>query len=91
MAPSLPITDEPTFEHPVTTQLVLNLERVSSVDNAGLGAIIEAVTVARQKAVRLTLVNPTERHAPAARGHRIGKDRRDVRLGSGGARQLRDG
>jgi anti-sigma B factor antagonist len=43
------------------TQLVLNLERVSYVDSAGLGAIIEAFTVARHKAVRLTLLNPTER------------------------------
>ena len=43
------------------TQLVLNLEAVSCVDSAGLGAVIEAFTVARQKAVRLTLLNPTER------------------------------
>jgi anti-sigma B factor antagonist len=43
------------------TQLVLNLERVSYVDSAGLGAMIEAFTAARHKAVRLTLLNPTER------------------------------
>ena len=43
------------------TQLVLNLEAVSYVDSAGLGAMIEAFTVARQKGVRLTLLNPTER------------------------------
>ena len=30
------------------TQLVLNLEGVSYVDSAGLGAMIEAFTVARQ-------------------------------------------
>jgi anti-sigma B factor antagonist len=44
-----------------TTQLVLNLENVSYIDSAGLGAIVEAFTVARHKAVRLTLLNPTER------------------------------
>ena len=44
-----------------TTQLVLNLEDVSYIDSAGLGAIVEAFTVARHKAVRLTLLNPTER------------------------------
>ncbi len=43
------------------TKLVLNLEDVSYVDSAGLGAMIEAFTVARQKAVRLTLLNPTAR------------------------------
>ena len=43
------------------TQLVLNLERVSYIDSAGLGVIIEAFTAARNKAVRLTLLNPTER------------------------------
>jgi anti-sigma B factor antagonist len=43
------------------TQLVLNLERVSYIDSAGLGAMVEAFTVARQKAVRLKLLNPTER------------------------------
>ena len=43
------------------TQLVLNLEAVSYVDSAGLGAVIEAFTVARQKGVKLTLLNPTER------------------------------
>jgi len=43
------------------TQLVLNLERVSYVDSAGLGAMVEAFTVARHKAVRLKLLNPTER------------------------------
>jgi anti-sigma B factor antagonist len=44
-----------------TTQLVLNLEDVSYVDSAGLGAMVEAFTVARHKAVRLKLLNPTER------------------------------
>ena len=44
-----------------TTQLLLNLERVSYVDSAGLGAIIEAFTVSQHKAVRLKLLNPTER------------------------------
>jgi anti-sigma B factor antagonist len=43
------------------TQLVLNLEDVSYVDSAGLGAMVEAFTVARHKAVRLKLLNPTER------------------------------
>ena len=43
------------------THLVLNLEGVSYVDSAGLGAMVEAFTVARHKAVRLTLLNPTER------------------------------
>ena len=43
------------------THLVLNLEDVSYVDSAGLGAMIEAFTVARHNAVRLTLLNPTER------------------------------
>jgi anti-sigma B factor antagonist len=43
-----------------TTRLVLNLEDVSYVDSAGLGAMIEAFTVARHKAVRLKLLNPTE-------------------------------
>jgi anti-sigma B factor antagonist len=43
------------------TQLVLNLEDVSYVDSAGLGAMVEAFTVARHQAVRLTLVNPTVR------------------------------
>jgi anti-sigma B factor antagonist len=43
------------------TQLILNLEDVSYVDSAGLGAMIEAFTLARHKAVRLTLLNPTER------------------------------
>ncbi len=43
------------------TQLVLNLEDVSYVDSAGLGAMVEAFTLARHKAVRLTLLNPTER------------------------------
>ena len=43
------------------TKLVLNLEGVSYVDSAGLGAMIEAFTMARQKAVRLTLLNPTAR------------------------------
>jgi anti-sigma B factor antagonist len=44
-----------------TTQLLLNLERVSYVDSAGLGAIVEAFTVSRHKAVRLKLLKPTER------------------------------
>lgn len=44
-----------------TTHLVLNLEGVSYVDSAGLGAMVEAFTVARHKAVRLTLLNPTAR------------------------------
>ncbi len=44
-----------------TTQLVLNLEDVSYIDSAGLGAMVEAFTVARHKAVRLKLLNPTER------------------------------
>jgi anti-sigma B factor antagonist len=44
-----------------TTQLLLNLEHVSYVDSAGLGAIVEAFTVAQHKAVRLKLLNPTER------------------------------
>ena len=44
-----------------TTQLLLNLERVSYVDSAGLGAIIEAFTVSQHRAVRLKLLNPTER------------------------------
>ena len=43
------------------TQLVLNLEDVSYVDSAGLGAVVEALTVVRQKAARLTLLNPTKR------------------------------
>jgi anti-sigma B factor antagonist len=43
------------------THLVLNLEDVSYIDSAGLGAMIEAFTAARHKAVRLTLLNPTER------------------------------
>jgi anti-sigma B factor antagonist len=43
------------------TQLVLNLEDVSYVDSAGLGAMVEAFTVARHQAVRLKLINPTER------------------------------
>jgi anti-sigma B factor antagonist len=43
------------------TQVVLNLERVSYVDSAGLGAMIEAFTAARNEAVRLTLLNPGER------------------------------
>jgi anti-sigma B factor antagonist len=41
--------------------LVLNLAEVSYVDSAGLGAMGEAFTVARHKAVRLTLLNPTAR------------------------------
>jgi anti-sigma B factor antagonist len=41
------------------THIVLNLEEVSYVDSAGLGAMVEAFTVARNKAVRLTLLNPT--------------------------------
>jgi anti-sigma B factor antagonist len=44
-----------------TTELVLNLEDVSYVDSAGLGAMVEAFTAARHKAVRLKLLNPTER------------------------------
>lgn len=44
-----------------TTQLLLNLEGVSYVDSAGLGAIVEAFTVSQQKAVRLKLLKPTER------------------------------
>ena len=44
-----------------TTRLVLNLEAVSYVDSAGLGAIVEAFTVSRQRAVSLKLLNPTER------------------------------
>ena len=44
-----------------TTQLLLNLEGVSYVDSAGLGAIVEAFTVSRHKAVRLKLLKPTER------------------------------
>jgi anti-sigma B factor antagonist len=43
------------------TQLVLNLEDVSYVDSAGLGAVVEAFTAVRQKAARLTLLSPTER------------------------------
>jgi anti-sigma B factor antagonist len=43
------------------TQLVLNLERVSYVDSAGLGAMVEAFTKARDRAVGLTLSNPTDR------------------------------
>jgi anti-sigma B factor antagonist len=43
------------------SHVVLNLENVSYVDSAGLGAMVEAFTMARQKAVRLTLLNPTER------------------------------
>ena len=43
------------------TQLVLNLERVSYIDSAGLGAMVEAFSMARHKAVRLKLLNPTER------------------------------
>ena len=42
------------------TQLVLNLERVSYIDSAGLGAMVEAFSMARHKAVRLKLLNPTE-------------------------------
>ena len=44
-----------------TTQILLNLEKVSYVDSAGLGAIVEAFTVAQHKAVRLKLLNPTQR------------------------------
>jgi anti-sigma B factor antagonist len=44
-----------------TTQLLLNLERVSYVDSAGLGAIIQAFTVSQHKAVKLKLLNPTDR------------------------------
>jgi anti-sigma B factor antagonist len=44
-----------------TTQLVLNLEDVSYVDSAGLGAMVEAFTVARHTAARLKLLSPTER------------------------------
>jgi anti-sigma B factor antagonist len=43
------------------TRLVLNLESVSYIDSAVLGAMVEAFTVARHKAVRLTLLSPTER------------------------------
>jgi len=43
------------------TQLVLNLEGVSYIDSAGLGAMVEAFTVARHNAVNLKLLNPTER------------------------------
>jgi anti-sigma B factor antagonist len=41
------------------TGLVINLEQESYVDSTGLGAIVEAFTVARHKAVRLTLLKPT--------------------------------
>ena len=34
---------------------------LADIDSAGLGAIIESFTAARNKAVRLTLLNPTER------------------------------
>jgi anti-sigma B factor antagonist len=44
-----------------TTQLLLNLEGVSYVDSAGLGAIVEAFTVSQHKAVKLKLLKPTER------------------------------
>ena len=44
-----------------TTQLLLNLEGVSYVDSAGLGAIVEAFTISRHKAVRLKILKPTER------------------------------
>lgn len=44
-----------------TRQLLLNLEKVSYVDSAGLGAIVEAFTVSQHKAVRLKLLNPTLR------------------------------
>jgi anti-sigma B factor antagonist len=44
-----------------TTQLVLNLEGVSYIDSAGLGAIVEAFTVARHRSIALKLVNPSER------------------------------
>ena len=43
------------------TQLVVNLERVSYIDSAGLGAMVDAFSMARHKAVRLKLLNPTER------------------------------
>ena len=43
------------------TELIVNLERVSYIDSAGLGAMVEAFTVARSRAVRLKLLNPTER------------------------------
>ena len=43
------------------THLVLNLERVSYIDSAGLGAMVEAFTVARQRTVKLKLLNSTER------------------------------
>ena len=44
-----------------TTQLIVNLERVSYIDSAGLGAMVEAFTVARNRTVKLKLLNPTER------------------------------
>ena len=43
------------------TGLVLNLQDVSYIDSSGLGAMVEAFTVARHKGVRLTLLNPSER------------------------------
>ena len=43
------------------THLVLNLERVSYIDSAGLGAMIETFTAARGRATRLTLLNPGDR------------------------------
>lgn len=43
------------------TQLIVNLEHVSYIDSAGLGAMVEAFTVARNRSVKLKLLKPTER------------------------------
>ena len=44
-----------------TRSLILNLERVSYIDSAGLGAIVESFTYLRGKNGTLRFVNPTER------------------------------
>jgi anti-sigma B factor antagonist len=44
-----------------TTKVVLNLERVSYVDSAGLGAIVSAFTQLRGGAGGLKFVNPSAR------------------------------
>lgn len=43
------------------TKVVLNLERVSYLDSAGLGALVEAFTHLRDRSGVLKFVNPNER------------------------------
>jgi anti-sigma B factor antagonist len=41
--------------------VVLNLEEVSYIDSAGLGAVVEAFTTLRHRGGALKLLNPTKR------------------------------